>query len=274
MRSRPASAVSTTTSSTSASSRSSSAVRTTLAAARASTASSAASSPWRTRPRAYSSEALVASSRQARPRARHQAPVSSRVTVEQRADEVARARLHPEQRAAPGRRGQPVEHGLGLVGGGVADRHEPAAGLGGRRRVAHVAGPRLQVARGVLGPRRAVHRERDPEALAQRAAVRLVVVGLRAQAVVDVQRARRSSPARRRRRAGRPSRARPTAARRRRLPGASRPVARTRSSSSSAIVARRPRDEQLGGVAEALQAHLADALELEVAPGERRPRGA
>ena len=81
MRSRPASAVSTTTSSTSASSRSSSAVRTTLAAARASTASSAASSPWRTRPRAKASDALVASSRQARPRARHQAPVSSRVTV-------------------------------------------------------------------------------------------------------------------------------------------------------------------------------------------------
>ena len=46
---------------------------------------------------------------------------------QQRAHEVARARPHAEQRAAPGRGGQPVEHGLGLVGGGVADRHEIAA---------------------------------------------------------------------------------------------------------------------------------------------------
>src|SRR6185437_15890196 len=52
------------------------------------------------------------------------------------------------------------------------------------------------------------------------------------------------------------------------LPGASRPVARTRSSSSSAILACRPGHEELRGLVEALQAHLTDALELEVVPGE------
>ena len=56
------------------------------------------------------------------------------------------------------------------------------------RAEAQVARPRLQVA-GVLGPARDEHLERHAELLAQRAAVRLVAAGLRAQAVVDVQRA-------------------------------------------------------------------------------------
>jgi len=73
MRSRPASAVSTTTSRTSASSRSSSAVRTMFASARSSTACIAGSSPWRTRERANAGEAFEASSRQASPRARQNA---------------------------------------------------------------------------------------------------------------------------------------------------------------------------------------------------------
>ena len=63
-----------------------------------------AASPWRTRAaRVTRRTALVASSRQARPRARHYAPVSSRVTVEQRAHEAARraARI-PSSARRPG----------------------------------------------------------------------------------------------------------------------------------------------------------------------------
>ena len=74
----------------------------------------------------------------------------------------------------------------------MADGDEAVPRRLGRRRVAHVARPRLQVAGSVAGPRGTVHGERHAEALAQRAAVRLVLVGLLAQAVVDVQGAHRA----------------------------------------------------------------------------------
>ena len=73
-----------------------------------------------------------------------------------------------------------------MAGGdvGVALRGEP-----GRLGVAGVARPRLQVA---LRPARAVDRQRHAEPLAQRGAVGGVLGGGVAQAVVDVQRARRA----------------------------------------------------------------------------------
>ena len=108
---------------------------------------------------------------------------------QQRPDDPPRALGHAEQ-GAPARRGQqPVEDGLGLVGGGVADGDQrvPLPRHPLRLRVAHRPRPRLHVSFGRAG---AVHEQLDPERRAERAAVRLVGVGLRpAQAVVDVQRA-------------------------------------------------------------------------------------
>ena len=128
--------------------------------------------------------------------------------AQQRPDDPARALGHPEQRPPAGRAQQPVEDGLGLVGGGVADgdqrvalRREPL-----RLRVAHRARPGLDVASGAPG---AVHEQLDAERRAERAAVRLVGVGLRAaQAVVDVQRAHRRRARPRPVSAGRSSRGR------------------------------------------------------------------
>ena len=109
--------------------------------------------------------------------------------AQQRADDPARALGHAQQRATARRGHQPVEDGLGLVGRGVTDRDQRVA-LGGEPfglGVAHLARPRLDVA---VRRARAVHEQLDAEALADRAAVRLVGVGLgAAQPVVDVQRA-------------------------------------------------------------------------------------
>jgi hypothetical protein len=104
--------------------------------------------------------------------------------AQQRPHEAPVAGGHAQQRSPPRRRGQAVEHGLGLVGGRVPGRHRDPPPRRGR--VADVAGPSLQVA-GVVGPARAADRQRDVELRAQRAAVRLVGVAVGAQPVVDVQ---------------------------------------------------------------------------------------
>ena len=202
------------------------AVRRTLASAAGWSSRSAGTRPWRARLRANACVGVgrVLAPRQAvlgAPRLGLGAP-----GAEQRADQPAVARAHPEQRAPAGRGGEPVEHGLDLVGGGVAGGDVGVALRGQPRRlgVAGVARPRLQVA---LGPARAVDAERHAEPLAQRGAVGGVLGGRVAQAVVDVQRAsprRRSAP---RGRAGRPSRRRRRAARRPARPAAAGPPART-----------------------------------------------
>ena len=160
--------------------------------------------------------------------------------AEQRAHEPALARAHAQQRAPARRGGEPVEHGLDLVGGGVAGGDVGVALLGEPRRlgVADVARPRLQVA---LGPARAVDGERHAEALAQRGAVRRVGRRGVAQAVVDVQRARRRRRSAPRGRAGRSSRPRRRAARRPARPAAAGPpprTARLEAHDGSACVAR------------------------------------
>ena len=150
----------------------------------------AGSSPARSRLRANAGEAFEASSRQASPRASQYAAVCSRVTSSSgRTSAPSRAR-HPEERAAAGRGGEPVEHGLDLVGRGVAGG-DVAAGRELRRGgVAGVARPRLEVPR-ARGPARAAQLERHAEPLAQRRAVRGVVGRLRPQPVVAVQRGHR-----------------------------------------------------------------------------------
>jgi hypothetical protein len=101
---------------------------------------------------------------------------------------------HPEQRPAPRRGGEAVEDRLDLVARRMPGGEETVATLGGLGggRVAQLARPRLQVAARRLG--RALgadHLELHPQPLAQPRAVALVLVGLRAQAVVDVQSAER-----------------------------------------------------------------------------------
>ena len=129
----------------------------------------------RIRPRA--DVALVASSRHGSPRA-HAVRRGLRARhAQQRPDDPARALRHAEQRAPAGRGDQPVEDGLGLVGRGVADGDQRVAlGEPLRLGVAHLPRPGLHVA---LRRARAVHVQRHAEPLAQRAAVRLVGVGLR-----------------------------------------------------------------------------------------------
>ena len=105
-----------------------------------------------------------------------------------------RARRMPEQRPAPGRGGEPVEHGLDLVGRRVAGRRSPrhAARRAPRRLgVAPFARPRLDVAAvghaGVPAPSAAT-----PSRSHSVGAERLGVLGrIGPQPVVDVQRARR-----------------------------------------------------------------------------------
>ena len=177
MRSRPASAVSITTSSTSPSSRSSSAVRSTFASAAGCSSRSAGSARARTRPRMKASESLLASSTHDSPRAAHQAPVSSRLIPAASSGRIRQPAPfgHPEQRAAPGRGGEAVEDRLGLVGRGVPGG-EPAAARRGSahaRAVAHVPRPRLQVP-GARGRRDVLGLQRDVQPAAERRARGLV----------------------------------------------------------------------------------------------------
>ena len=86
---------------------------------------------------------------------------------EQRPHQPAVARRDPEQRAAAGRGGEAVEHGLGLVGRRVAGRDQRTAGELERARVAHVARPRLQVAAAGRRAARAITVQRTPSARAQ-----------------------------------------------------------------------------------------------------------
>ena len=86
------------------------------------------------------------------------------------------SRLHPQQRAAPGRGREPVEDRLDLVGGGVRRRPaarrvagEPRAGARSARRA-----PRPGRCRASGGGARASTSSVDAEPLAQRPAVRLV----------------------------------------------------------------------------------------------------
>ena len=95
--------------------------------------------------------------------------------TQQRAHQQAVALGHPEQRATPGRGGQAVQHGLGLIGRRVARGHLRAARerRARARAEAHVARPGLQVA-GVRRPLRRLELELDAEARAERAAELLV----------------------------------------------------------------------------------------------------
>ena len=191
--------------------------------------------------------ALVASSRHGQPalgavrrRLRAREP-------EQRADHAARARGHAEQRPPPGR-GERAGRGRSRPGRWPCGRRRSRPRACSRLRVADLPRPRLDVA---ARRARAMHAQRHAEPLAHGRAVRLVGVRLRPQPVVDVQR---------RHRPGAPHReveqARRVAPARRRAP---RPGLRGGRS-------RRPRQEQLGRDVEALQLHLADRLEGEVAP--------
>ena len=111
-----ASAASTTSSSTSASSRSSASVRSTLPPPRDGARAAPAAARARTRLRAKAGTALVASSRQASPRGAAVGGGLRARDAEQRPHEPPVARAHAEQRAPTGRGGEPVEHGLDLVG--------------------------------------------------------------------------------------------------------------------------------------------------------------
>ena len=182
-------------SSTAASSRRSSSVRSTFASAAGWSARSAGSSSWRTRLRANAGASFVGSSRQASPRAAQCAAVSSRVTAEQRPHQPALARAHAEQRPAPGRGGEPVEHRLDLVGGGVAGGDDAAA-------PARAPRPRRSARRAPTpagcpraGAARAADVQRDAEPLAQRRAVRLVAGRRVAQPVVECSAVDRPAPA-------------------------------------------------------------------------------
>ena len=101
--------------------------------------------------------------------------------AEQRSDH-ARAVADPEQRAPARRGGEPVEHGLDLVGGRVTggdDRAEPR-----RLPVAHLPRPCLDVAARWPGP---ANLECGAQPFGERRAVRLVHVRLLTEAIVDVQ---------------------------------------------------------------------------------------
>ena len=82
--------------------------------------------------------------------------------AQQWADEVVAARGHPERPRAPGAAREAEEHGLGLVGGGVARRHAvvPAVlGDSAGRRQARVPGPLLHARTGLEGRGGEVRRE-------------------------------------------------------------------------------------------------------------------
>ena len=108
---------------------------------------------------------------------------------EQRPRQPPVAGPHAQQRAAARRGGEPVENRLDLIVGGVAghDRRLVRQRQSGGRGVAGVARPRLQVA-GALRAPRALDLELHPQLLAELGAVALVLAGVVAQAVVDVER--------------------------------------------------------------------------------------
>ena len=203
---------------------------------------------------------------------------------EQRAHEPPRARRHAEQRPAAGRGGEPVQHGLDLVGRRVAGGRDAAAAqhdLGGGR-VALVARPGLEVAG--VGRLRMADLERDLQARAQLGAVGLVRRRRVAQPVVDVQRRDGVAPSQAQREVEQAHGVAP--ARQQDGHGRARREQARRSDAlldsrsghgrlAAASASRRPpRQVELSGLAEALELDLADALERE-APRRRvdhRPR--
>ena len=273
--SRPSSTVATSSSSTSASSRSSSAVRSTLRSAAGCSARSAGTRPSRARARARTratSLRRVLAPRQ--PARRGSTPRSPRAYAEQRPHEQPVARRHPEQRAPPRRRREPVEDRLGLVGRGVA-RSRPRAARGReprRRAVAERRGPRpAGCPRARRRPGRARRRARRRARAHSARAVRLVAVGrLAAQAVVDVQRDDRVAAGERAATSSRQTESRPpqssttTGAPAREQAGGADALAAGRSWSPPARLGQ----EQLGRLREALEPHLADAART---PGRGRP---
>ena len=145
--------------------------------------------PWRTR-RPHSSKHYLVAARQAS-RGRAAGRRSLHVGAGQPAAEVWGNRTHTERVRAQATR--PTGSARSRPGCGGLSRRRPPPACWGRRAASRI--PQAASCPGSRGsrPRRAVHRERDPQVLAQGAAVRLVAVGLRAQSVVDVQRARRTA---------------------------------------------------------------------------------
>ena len=196
------------------------------------------------------------------PAPRSRSPVCSRVTPSSGRTRRPSAAAHPQQRAPARRGGQPVEDRLDLIGGGVTGREQRVVALAASRspRRSELPRPRLQVARPLPAASRArTDVEAPPPALTQRRAATLLRRGLRAQAVVDVQRAH--APRRRQRDAtssrqteSRPPESIATSGRSR----ANRPSRARRSRPRSTLIAgashrARCRDEQLGRLGEALQ---------------------
>ena len=191
------------------------------------------------------------------PRARRRA-AGGRPALARRACRAARAgRARPRAgraRSRPGRRRC-----------GRRRRRRRARRQPRRLGVADVARPGLEVA---LGAARAVDVERHAEPRAQRLAVRGVLGGRVAQAVVDVQRASPRRPTRTARSSRQTESRPPESSTSTGAPAAAGPSARTRASRLTPAA----REEQLRGLAEALELDLADVLELEVRAG--RPRRA
>ena len=244
---RSASAASTAASSTAASSRSSASVARMFApppgAARAAPGGRRADQAARGRRRSRSPRATPG-------RARGSTPRSPRASCP-----AAGGRPGPSAPASPAAPAGPARRRAGRA------RSRPGRSRCGRRRSARRAPPRAAPPRRSAPPAptparcrparpRAHDEQLDAQPRAERAAERLVGVGLRpAQPVVDVQRPHRAGLARPCGPAGRPSRARPRAA---------------RGPSSHA------RQEQLRGLVEALELDLADRLEA--TGGARPPR--
>src|SRR5581483_3755718 len=100
---------------------------------------------------------------------------------EQGPHEAPLAGGHAEQRPPAGRGRQAVEDRLDLVGGGVARGEVACAGERRGGRVALGPGPGMEVALALAG--RATDLERGTQLIAHRAAVALVAVRVRSQAV-------------------------------------------------------------------------------------------
>ena len=106
---------------------------------------------------------------------------------QQRAYHAPAPRRQPEQRPPARRDGQPVDQRLGQIGAGVPGGDPVCVGRGAQALgfgVAGLAGRRLDVA---FGQRDPLHRQLNAEQVAERRAGGLVLVGVGAQAVVDVQ---------------------------------------------------------------------------------------
>ena len=110
---------------------------------------------------------------------------------QQRPDDPPAPRRKAEQRPPPGARGEAVEHGLGEVGARVAGG-DPVEAAGGAQRlgggVAGIAGGGLDVAVREVG---SLDGELDAELLAEGACGGLVLAGVGAEPVVEVQARRR-----------------------------------------------------------------------------------